>query len=288
MKWILSAFPDEAGASCDEQIAALQRANLKHTDLRGIDGFNIAELPLDNARAVRKKFDDAGLAVNMFGTPLGKIDIADDFESDRKKLAHLSELAPIFDCFALRIFSYYNKENRPEAEFQTEALRRLNILKEDARRYGLILFHENEHGIFGDTGERSVLLANELRDEKTFKLIFDFDNYNQVEGNVWQTWERLRHATDAFHLKDSTKEKQHVPVGQGNGCAREILNNANRLGWIGSLSVEPHLSHSKAVMATGPSGRQNEEFAAMSLPDSFHAAVTIAQNLIEEIGAQWA
>jgi sugar phosphate isomerase/epimerase len=288
MQWILSAFPDEAGASCREQIAALQRADLTHIDLRGIDGFNIAELPLDKARAIKELLDDAALTVNMFGTPLGKIDISDDFETDRRKLAHLSDLAPIFDCFALRIFSYYNKENRPEAEFQSEALRRLNILKEDARRYGLILFHENEKGIFGDTGERNIVLADELRDDKIFKMIFDFDNYNQVGDDVWQNWERLRHATDAFHLKDSTKENQHVPIGQGNGHAREILSDAQSSGWVGSLSVEPHLSHSSAVMATHVSGEENQEYGKLPLPESFHAAVTIAQKLIEEVGAKWA
>lgn len=287
MEWILSAFSDEAGASCEEQIAALQRASLTHIDLRSVDGFNISELPHDNAREVKKKLDDAGITVNMFGTPLGKIDIGEDFESDRQKLHHLGEIAPVLDCFALRIFSYYNKENRSEDEFQQESLRRLNLLKEDARRFGLVLFHENEHGIFGDTIERSLILAEELRDEKTFKLIFDFDNYNHAGDDVWQNWERLRNATDAFHLKDSTKEQQHVPVGQGNGRVREILRDAHERGWIGPLSVEPHLSHSKAVRATNVSGQENEEYGKLPLPDSFHAAVTIAQQLIEDVGARW-
>jgi sugar phosphate isomerase/epimerase len=288
MQWILSAFADEAGTSTKEQIAAIQRAGLTHIDLRGIEGFNISELPLDKAREIKQQLDDAGIIVNMLGTPLGKIDIADDFKSDLQKLQHLSDIAPIFECFALRVFSYYNKENQAEATFEDEALRRLHILKEDARRFGLVLYHENEHAIFGDTLERVEIITRELRDDKTFKMIFDFDNYNQVGDDVWHNWEVLGEATDAFHLKDSTAEKQHVPIGQGAGRAREILKDAAERGWLGILSVEPHLSHSKAVMATGPSGQQNEEFAGMSLPDSFHAAVTIAQELIHEVGAKWA
>jgi sugar phosphate isomerase/epimerase len=288
MEWILSAFADEAGSTADEQIAALERAGLRHIDLRGIEGFNISELPVDVAREVKKKLDDNGIVVNMFGSPLGKIDITEDFEIDRKKLRHIGELAPIFGCYAVRIFSYYNRENRSREEFQRESLRRLAALKNDAKKMGLVLFHENEREIFGEDLESNLTIARDLRDESTFKLIFDFDNYNQGGEDVWANWEALRGLTDSFHLKDSTKEKVHVPIGQGNGRARDILNDARNRGWAGPVSVEPHLSHSKAVMATGPSGEQNQEYAAMSLPDSFHAAVTIAQKLIEDIGAQWA
>src|SRR5687768_12907414 len=97
MEWILSAFADEAGPSCEEQIVAIKRAGLKHIDIRGMDGFNISEMPVAHARQVKKKLDAGVIACNMFGSPLGKIDIADDFETDRKKLKHLGELAPILD-----------------------------------------------------------------------------------------------------------------------------------------------------------------------------------------------
>jgi sugar phosphate isomerase/epimerase len=287
MEWILSAFADEAGGSCAEQIAALQRANLKYIDIRGVEGFNIAALPVSHARQVKTQLDDAGISCHMFGSPIGKIDIADDFNSDLERLRHLAELAPILDCSAVRIFSFYNKETRAQNEFQAESLRRLSTLKAEAEKLGLVLFHENEKDIFGEGLEAVQVLARELRDGKTFKLIFDFDNYNQAGDDVWRNWEALRDATDAFHLKDSTRENQHVPIGQGNGKAREILNDAKNRGWNGMLSVEPHLSHSSAVMATGPSGQQNQEYSAMSLPDSFHAAVSIAQDLISEVGASW-
>ena len=84
MSWNFSAFADEAGPSCDEQIAALRKAGMKFIDIRGIDGHNIAALPVDHARVVRKKLDDAGITVGMFGSPVGKIDIKDDFEVETK------------------------------------------------------------------------------------------------------------------------------------------------------------------------------------------------------------
>lgn len=288
MEWVLSAIADEAGDSCEEQIKALRRAGMVHIDIRGMDGYNISAMPANHAREVKKKLDNAGITVNMLGSPLGKIDISDDFETDRKKLRNLGELAPILDCFEVRVFSYYNKAERPLNEFREESLRRLGVLKDDARRMGLILFHENEMDIYGDYIEHVQTIAEELRDRKSFKTLFDFDNFNQRGEDVWQAWDALREHTDAFHLKDSTLDRQHVPIGQGNGRAKEILADASKRGWVGPLSVEPHLAHSAAVMATGVGGFENQEYSQMSLPDSFHAAVTIAQQLLESIDVKWA
>lgn len=40
-------FADEAGGSLDEQIVALQAAGMSYIDIRGVDGFNITTLPVD-------------------------------------------------------------------------------------------------------------------------------------------------------------------------------------------------------------------------------------------------
>lgn len=282
MTWNLSAFADEAGDSCEEQIAALQRAGLNLIDIRFLDSFNVAELPLDVAKNAAEKLAAAGISVQMLGSPIGKIDIADELKIDLKKLRHLALLAPIFNCNAVRIFSYFNKSERGHDEWKTESLQRLSTLKEEAKMLGLILYHENERHIFGDKCNDVLTIAT-LRDEN-FRLIFDFDNYNQTGENVWQNWQQLKAVTDAFHLKDSTEEGQHVVIGQGAGYAKEILSDALQSGWNGLLSLEPHLNHSGAVAATGPGGASNQEFKNMSAADSFHIASQAANTLLKEIG----
>lgn len=283
--WNLSAFADEAGASTEEQIAALQRAGLSHLDIRALEDFNVSELPLDVAQNAAPKFAGAGIVIEMFGSPLGKIDIADDFESELQKLRHMAQLAPIFDCHAVRIFSYFNKTEKSHDEWKSESLRRLNALKSEAKKLGLVLYHENESHIFGDNLENVSTIAHELRDGETFRLIFDFDNYNQGGEDVWRNWQALKTKTDAFHLKDSTADGQHVPIGQGAGYAREILRDAFQNNWRGPLSLEPHLAHSAAVMATGPSGQANQEFKNMSAADCFQIAAEEAKKLLHEISA---
>lgn len=283
MVWPLSAFADEAGPAVDEQITALRRAGLKRVDLRSVDQFNIADLPLDHAEQVRRKLDDAGIAVAMLGSPIGKIDISDDFKIDLDRLTRLGQLSSILDCRNVRLFSYYNKQELPQQQWQDQSLDRLRRLRDLAGQLGLTLFHENERDIFGDRLEQVQILAEQLRDGQAFKLIFDFDNFHQSGDDVWANWQQLRDVTDSLHLKDSDENNQHVPVGQGAGCVRRIVADAVARKWSGPVSVEPHLSHSEAVMATGPSGTANEQFAKLSPADCFHIAVVAARKLLDEL-----
>lgn len=286
--WPLSAFADEAGESCEAQIAALQRAGLKQIDLRGIDGFNISVLPLDKAEIIRQKLDAAGITVGMFGSPLGKIDIADDFAIDLNKLRHLGQISEILGCRSVRIFSYFNKANASKDKWQEESLSRLRRLRDLAVDLSLTLYHENEAHIFGDKSQDVAVIAKELRGPTAngpFRMIYDFDNYNRTGQDGWSIWLEQRDTVDAFHLKDSNAAGAHVPIGEGSTSARKILADALSRGWAGPLSLEPHLKHSKAVMATGPSGEANVAFASLSEADCFHAAAKAALALLGELKA---
>ena len=71
-----------------------------------------------------------------------------------------------------------------------EALNRLGQLRDLAAKLGLVLFHENERDIWGDVCEHVLVIAEQLRGDH-FKLIFDFDNYNQCGEDVWANWQKL-------------------------------------------------------------------------------------------------
>lgn len=286
MSWTLSAFADEAGTPLDEQIRASQEAGYQYIDLRNVGDYNITALPEDEAARVREQLDAANIRVHMFGSPIGKIDIADDFEIDHNKLKHLGRLKDILGCDRVRMFSYHNKAGLNEADWQAQTLDRLKRLAETADNLGLELYHENESRIFGDVCDRVEILADALRGAR-FRLIFDFDNYNRCGDDVWDNWLRLRDRTDAFHLKDSNKEGMHVPIGEGNGRAREILADAFKRGWDGPLTLEPHLKRSEAVVATGPEGKSNESLKDMTPFDAFQVAASTAKRLLNEIGASY-
>jgi sugar phosphate isomerase/epimerase len=289
--WTLSAFADEAAEDIDGQIAATKQAGLKHIDLRNLDGFNISALPLDHAKVVKDKLDAAGIAVGMLGTPLGKIDITEDFGIDVNKLKHLGRLADIFGCRKIRVFSYFNKTDQPMAAWQAESLRRLGELKKLAGQLHLSLYHENERHIFGDVCWQVQAIAAALRDPGppgsagTFRMLFDFDNYNQSGEDPYGNWLKLRDITDAFHLKDSDKDCQHVPMGTGQSRAKDVLSEALARGWHGHLAMEPHLARSPAVLATGPGGKPNQKLADLSPAECFVYAADVVKKLLGEVKA---
>lgn len=287
MNWILSAFGDEAGTRLDEQIAALQRGPIGYIDLRTIDEYNISELPVDVAKTIKDKLDQAGIKISMLGSPIGKIDIADDMQADLDKLTHLAQLADLLDCRAIRIFSYYNKNAVGRDQWAAESLARLGQLVGLAGRLGLELYLENESNLYGDNGDSMLHIAEQYRDGKIFKMIFDFDNFNRAGDDVWENWLKLRDKTDAFHLKDSTADNMHVPVGQGTSRVKEILENAVAMGWSGPLSLEPHLAHSPAVLTTHVSGKAHQTLKDLSFADSFQVGAKAAIKLLTEVGTNF-
>ncbi|MCC5830724.1 MAG: TIM barrel protein [Phycisphaeraceae bacterium] len=288
MTCTLSAFADEAGQPIAEQIAALNADGIRYVDLRNVEQWNIVELPEAEARTIQSRLADAAIAVGMYGSPIGKIDIADDMKIDLGHLEHLAKMRDIFGCDKVRIFSYYNKtKGLPAQRWHEEGLKRLTQLRDLARKLGLVLYHENEGGIFGDHLAENQLIAEKVRDGEHFKLIFDFDNYNRGGDDVWANWEALRDVTDCFHLKDSDTGGQHVPVGTGNGKVREILTDAHKRGWTGPMSLEPHLRHSGAVAKTHVSGIENQSYKSLSPAECFSVAARAARKLLEEVGIRW-
>lgn len=287
MPWMLSAFTDEAGAEIDEQLAACKRGGLKYTDLRSVGKHNITTLPLNEAQLVQKKLAAAGVTLGMYGSPIGKMDIADDVKTDLDKLAHLAELSKVFGCKAVRIFSYYNKKAKlPKDQWKARAIENLRKLCDLAAKHDMVLYHENESDIYGDHPD-DVLQLSDLRDGKQFKLIYDFANYIRTGVEGWTSWQMFRDKTDCFHFKDQRKNGEHTPIGQGETDAKRILADAVSRGWTGPCSIEPHLKHSGVVLATGATGSGMKSLEGASAPDIFQIAVEAAKELMTQLNVKF-
>lgn len=288
MPWTLSSFADEAGGTLDEQITASARDGLRFIDLRNVDGHNIAELPLELAEAAAAKLRNAGIAVQMFGSPIGKTDIADDLAIDLAKLDHLGQLKDVFGCNAVRIFSFYNQAKATQTQWESESLDRLLALRDRAGELGMVLYHENESDIFGDHPDDVAMIADALRDPAVFRMIYDFANYLRTGVSGLESWETMKDATDCFHFKDQNAAGEHLPMGQGDTDVRAILSEAKARGWSGPCTVEPHLTHSDAVLATHASGTGTASLKDMPPAETFHTAVVAVQELLTGLGIAYA
>ena len=53
----LCAFSDEASASLDGQIKALKRNGINYTELRSVDGVNVASITEESAKKIKKELE---------------------------------------------------------------------------------------------------------------------------------------------------------------------------------------------------------------------------------------
>lgn len=234
MKIRLSAFADEADSAYATQLKVLREERIPYIELRGLDGKNVSELSEEEAKKYAVQTEEAGIKVWAIGSPLGKIGIEDDFEAHLKKAEHVFRLAGIFGTERVRVFSFYTK--RPESD-REEVMRRMGEMVRLAEKYGVVLFHENEKEIYGDTAARC---ADLLKSNRGLNSVFDPANYVQSGEEVSNALKLLRNGTGYYHIKDALNENgEVVPAGKGDGCILELLEGLRE---DTVLTLEPHLA----------------------------------------------
>ena len=88
MRFKLSAFADEAASSLEKQITAMTENGIHYLEIRGVDGENISDISALKAKEIRRRLDDAGIAVWSLGSPYGKIGIEEDFDKHLDSFKH--------------------------------------------------------------------------------------------------------------------------------------------------------------------------------------------------------
>lgn len=234
MEFKLSAFADEAGGSLDEQITALRENGISFLEIRGVDGENIADITAEKAREIRRRLDDAKIAVWSLGSPYGKIGITDHFEPHLEQFKRGLALADILGAKHIRLFSFYIP--RGEAErYRGEVMKRLEAFIRSAQGSGITLCHENEKGIYGDTAKRCEEIHRAF---PSLKAVFDPANFIQCGEDTAKAWECLCPYVEYLHIKDALPDGNVVPAGKGAGNLPFILQKYT--GEV--LTIEPHLS----------------------------------------------
>ena len=232
------AFADEADSNIDGQIIAMKRNRLKGLEIRGVDGENISNISIEKAKIVKEKLDSNGLLVWSIGSPIGKINITDDFSKHLDKFKHTLEVSNVLESSNMRIFSFYTPENEPKEKYKNQVIENLQTMCDIAKPYGVILLHENEKGIYGDITERCLEIHKAIPD---LKGIFDPANFVQCGVDTLKAWELLKEYIFYMHIKDATKDGFVVPSGFGAGNVKAIVTDFISRGG-NSFTIEPHLT----------------------------------------------
>ncbi len=243
-EFILSAFADEYAPSIDDQIVGLQKNGIRYMEIRGVDGQNISDISMEKAKEVKVKLDAAGIGVSSIGSPIGKIRLTDDFDAHLDKLRHTIAIAKILDCDRIRMFSFYIDDTHRLELYRDAVMERLGRMLEIADAEGMILCHENERGIYGETVEGCVDI------QKTFggriKCVFDHANFivSGIEAFPY-AFEVLKddifymHIKDAGHAADGSM--QIYPAGEGAGNFEATFRHLRMYDKTFFCTVEPHL-----------------------------------------------
>lgn len=276
----IAAFADEADKMLKGQIEAMKKNGIHLLEARGIDGVNISDLSLEKAREVRAMLDDADIQVWSVGSPIGKVDVNDDFNVHLDKFMHTLDVARILGAKRLRMFSFYHEGTPVNDTLLKRVLVRLNMLLEKSAGSGVVLCHENEKGIYGDTAARCLEIHRQL---PQMKAVFDPANFIQCGQNVLEAWEMLHPYVEYLHIKDVKADGTLVPAGMGMGNVPELIRRYGAQG--GSvMTLEPHLAVFDGLKELEQDDASMQGMVYASNTEAFDAAANALQQLIKECG----
>ncbi|VTS01241.1 sugar phosphate isomerase/epimerase family protein [Tuwongella immobilis] len=273
----LSAFADEISPDPQVQLDVLKQSNVRHIEFRSILSTNVlalSDLQIDEFHALLQR---EGFKLSAIGSPIGKIAIDQPFEPHLEKFQRAIHLAKKFGTPNIRIFSYYPPAGSPEHGFdwspwRNEVIRRMKVKVEIAEKEGIMLFHENEHRIYGDSPERLADLYAAVQ-SPNLRAAFDPANFVFCDYDPWAGWEASKAFTAHLHIKDwKYGEKHGALAGQGDGLMERIIGDAVKRGYSGFATLEPHL------LGGGPTG-------GVTGPELFPQAIEAFRQVMRNVGA---
>ena len=276
------AFADEAGDSLDAQIAAMRRNSLQGIELRNVDGKNVSDLTVAEAKAIRARLEDAGLITWSAGSPIGKIGIEDEaFDAHLDKLKDTLEVADALGAKNIRMFSFYIPKGQDPAAWRGKVLDRVGRMLALAEGTGIALCHENEKGIYGDRAPRC---ADLLETFPTLRGVFDPANFVQCGQDTAEAWELLKSRTWYLHVKDAVADGHVRPAGQGIGHVPQIVRAYLAQGGT-AMTIEPHLFDFSALKSLERAGERTatDPYLYASPDEAFDAAAAALRKILETL-----
>ena len=272
--WTLSGFGDEIDTGPTVQVAVLQALGANHIEVRSAWGVNIVDLSPEQLDALAVLFTDRGMGVSAIASPIGKVDITLPVGHEVSRLAAAIAAAHRLDSRYIRLFSFFSGEGVTPQSIRDDVLERMRAFADLAEREGVILLHENEKDIYGDTPDR-VLDIIESVGSSALRVAWDNANYVQVGVKPFTDgYAKLRPHLEYLQVKDAIAATSVVvPAGEGDGQLLETFTALRDDGYTGFASLEPHLAD---VTAMG----------GFSGPEAFGRAARAFRTLTDQLGIQ--
>ena len=277
----LSGFADEIDDIFENQLKGLRENGIEYIEIRGVNGKNISVLTQSEMDETKRLLDLYDIKVSAIGSPIGKIKITDDFDEHLKVFDNVINAALTFGTKYIRIFSFFIPGGEYE-KYRGEVMRRLEVFAEKAQKNNLILCHENEREIYGESPELCLDIMQYFKGE----IKFVFDPANFIVGGFTpypHAYDLLADHIEYMHIKDAD-ETGILPAGFGKGGVKEILSDLilNR-NFDGFLSIEPHLAIFTGLDELEGGENKLVRNKYRSKPEAFKAAADALKGILREI-----
>ncbi len=271
----LSGFSDEIAADMETQFSVLQKLGIRYFEPRGINGKNISLLSEEEVYDLKGQMKKYGIRASSIGSPIGKVKLSDDFEEHFDLFQTVVAIAKKLNCRYIRIFSFYG-DGTWTAKQRDLVIARLSRMLDYAKAEDIVLLHENEKDIYGDTAERCLDLMKTLASEH-FGAVFDPANFVQCGEDTKEAFIHLHPYIRYMHIKDAKVDGTVVPAGAGVGNIEYILKNLLETEYDGFLSLEPHLGSFEGLASLELDDKMG------NLPKGGEGTFTLAKNALDRI-----
>ncbi|WP_354482710.1 sugar phosphate isomerase/epimerase family protein [Leifsonia sp. 563] len=269
VSWTLSGFGDEIDADPVVQTAVLQALGAGFIEVRSAWGVNIVDLDTAQLDRLAGVFEERGMGVSAIASPVGKVDVALPVEHEVERLGRAIAAAERLGARHIRLFSFFRADGVAVESIRDDVMVRMRALADLAEAAGVILLHENEKDIYGDTPERCLDIV-ETVGSPSLRLAWDSANFVQVgvAHPFDDGYALLRPHLEYLQVKDALSANGDVtPAGEGDGQVLETLTALRDDGYAGFASLEPHLTDVNALGGfSGPAafGRAGRAFRLLT------------------------
>jgi sugar phosphate isomerase/epimerase len=238
--WTLSGFADEISPDLDEQCTLLVELGVGWVEFRSAWERNVLDLTDDELALAARTLRRNGLRVSSIGSPIGKVGIGDDFEAHLVRYDRALHVAKVLGAPYIRLFSFFLPAADDPGLHRDEVLRRMSTLA--GRAGDVVLLHENEKEIYGDSPERCLDLVESVG-SPALRLAWDSANFVQCGFRPFTDgYAMLRPYLEYVQVKDAVLATgEVVPAGEGDGELAETVAALRDDGFDGFFSLEPHL-----------------------------------------------
>lgn len=272
VSWTLSGFGDEIDPDPAVQSAVLKALGARHIEVRSAWGTNVVDLTDEQLGALAAVLQNAEMTVSAVASPIGKVDVALDAELEVERLRRIIRVAHALETPNIRVFSFFRAPGVAVESIRDDVMHRMSLLAGLAEQENVVLLHENEKGVYGDTPERVLDLVESVG-SPALRLAWDNANFVQVGSRPFTDgYAMLRPYLDYLQVKDAVAATGAVvPAGQGDGQLRETLTALRDDGYTGFASLEPHLASA-------------HELGGFSGPTAFGEAARAFDGLLRDLG----